>query len=397
MSASGYFPPYMDATGLHLPTYQLILKDNLLQYRNIYGASVYLDIDSSDYQRISAESLKQSDTCNGLQYVYNSRSIMLAVGTALDSIVKPIVRKPASFSTAPVTLAGAANTPVQFGQAQDDNGNVWAIPDSITIGPGGTVQTIAKALVSGPISAAIGAIHIIQQGGTAGWTSITNTAVATLGAVLEPDSSLRARAVASLALPSQTRLAGTTAAIAALPGVTRLNCVENFTGATDANGNPAHSITCVVEGGDQNQIANTIYTNKTIGALTNGTIPIIVTDPVTGVIATISFDRPTYAPIFVSLVITPFLGYSSAVTTAIQNAIFAYLNSLQIGANVTYSALYGAALSVMTQFNSSLTNPLFSIFSLKSGVSVNPTGISDIILSFNQVSQGVLLDIVVTM
>ncbi len=394
--ASGYFAPYIDATGLHLPTYNAILADNLLQYKNIYGASVYLGIDSSDYQRISVESLKQSDTCNALQYVYNSRSILTAVGTALDSIVKPITRKPASFSTAPVTLTGSANTPVNFGQAQDQSGNVWALPTALVIGPGGTVQTIATAVVSGPISAATGAINIIQQGGTAGWTGITNTAAATLGAVLETDSALRARAIASLALPSQTRLAGTTAAIASLPGVTRLNCVENFTGATDANGNPAHSITCVVEGGVQLQIATAIYNNKTIGCLTNGTISTSVQDPVTGVLANISYDTPTYVQIYVSLVINAFTGYSSTVKAAIQTAIVNYLNSLQIGANVTYSALYGAALSVMSQFNASLTNPLFSITTLHSGTSPSPSGTSDIVLTFNEVSQGITANVVIT-
>ena len=167
--------------------------------------------------------------------------------------------------------------------------------------------------------------------------------------------------------------------------------MENPTSAVDALGNPPHSITCVVEGGANQDIANVIYTNKTIGCYTNGTVSNTVVDPVTGVIANINFDRPTYAPVFVTLNINPLTGYSSATTASIQTAVVNYLNSLQIGENVTFSALYGAALSVMPN----LSLPIFSITSLFSGLAPSPTGTADIVLTFNQVSQGITGNVVV--
>jgi uncharacterized phage protein gp47/JayE len=392
MGLSGYFAPFVDQFGLHLPTYTQILTDNIQIYRNIYGQSVYLGTDASDYQDISARSLKQSDTCQAIQLAYNARSVLTAVGTDLDSIVKPTARKLASFSTAPVSLSGVAGTVITNGQVQDTNGNQWTLPSPVTIGGGGTLATTVTAANSGPISAANGVISIISQGGTAGWTGVTNTAPASLGTNVEADSSLRARYVASLALPSSTRLAGTIAAIEALPGVTRNNCVENPTGATDSLGNPAHSITCVIEGGVQLAIAQAIYTNKGPGCFTNGTTTQNVTDPVTGVIASISFDRPTYVPIYVTIVTNHLTGFVSSMLLQIQTAITNYLNSLQIGENVTYSAMWAVASSVMPN----LAQPNFSLASVHIGITATPTGTTDIALTFNEVAQGVLANVVVS-
>lgn len=392
MPLSGYFAPYIDATGLHVPTYAQILADNIQIYRNIYGQSVYLGTNSSDYQEISARSLKQSDTMLALQLSYNAKSVLTAIGTDLDSIVKPIARKPASFSTAAVTLTGTPGTLISAGQVQDINGNVWALPAPVTIGGGGTLATTATAVQAGPISAAIGAISIISGGGTAGWTGVTNTAAASLGTNVEADSSLRARYVQSLALPSRTLLAGTQAAITALSGVTRYNADENFTGSTNANGNPPHSITVVVEGGDPQVIANTIYSNKGIGALTNGTTTETVIDPSTGITASISFDRPTYVPIFVTMVVHPLAGYVSSVTTAIQAALVNYLNSLQIGETVTFSAMYAIASSVMPN----ILLPQFSVTSVFTGTSASPSGTTNISIAFNQVAQGISANVLVT-
>lgn len=391
MAISGYFAPYVDAAGLHLPTYAQILADNIQIYQNFYGQSVYLGLDSSDYQEISARSLKQSDTMAAIQLAYNARSAKTAIGTDLDAIVAPIAREPATFSTAPVQLTGVADTTVTNGQVQDTNGNTWALPSPITFG-GSTLNTTVTAVASGPISAGSGAISIISGGGTSGWTGVTNTSAASLGTFVEADSSLRARYAISLALPSRTLLAGTQAAVEALPGVTRYNADENSTGSTNANGNPAHSITVVVEGGVSQSIANTIYSNKGIGALTNGTTTETVIDPSTGVTASVSFDRPTYVPIFVTIVVNPLAGYTSAVLTLIQTAITNYLNSLQIGENVTYSAMYAVASSVMPN----LALPQFSITSVRTAITATPTGTSDIAITFNEVAQGILANVLVS-
>lgn len=38
-----YFKPYVDSTGLHIPTYNDILEDMIAAMKQIYGDDIYLD------------------------------------------------------------------------------------------------------------------------------------------------------------------------------------------------------------------------------------------------------------------------------------------------------------------------------------------------------------------
>ena len=61
-----YFAPYIDAAGLHIPTYADILEDLVQQAKLIYGQDIYLDNDSQDYQFISAFAAKAYDVMQGI-------------------------------------------------------------------------------------------------------------------------------------------------------------------------------------------------------------------------------------------------------------------------------------------------------------------------------------------
>jgi hypothetical protein len=166
-------------------------------------------------------------------------------------------------------------------------------------------------------------------------------------------------------------LAGTTAEVNAVSGVTRTNILENQTGTTDSFGNLGHSLTCVVEGGTDLAVATAIFTNRGIGPNTQGaTVPTMtivpVTDPNSGNITDIGFVRPTYVDVFIGIAIHGLTAaYTTATQAAIVAALVAYLNSLSIGEEVTQSALYFAAGAV----NASQTQPTFSIRELTLGTS----------------------------
>lgn len=370
-----YSAPTISAGGLSVPNYSDIQTKLNTAFQSIFGSTVYLAASQPDYQWISAVALALSDMMGGIQLAYNSRSPLTAIGAALDEVVKMngLARLVPTPSTAVLTLSGTPGTVVNGGVVEDVNGIYWALPATVTIGIGGTVSVSATCQTLGPISAQPGTITQPIQGLTAGWTSVTNAGPAVVGTSVEADSNLRARQSVSVALPSSTRLAGTIAGIEATLGVTRNNCLENQTGATDAYGNLGHSLTCVVEGGTDLAVATSIYSNRGLGCNTQGaTVPTMtivnVTDPQTGQVTPIGFVRPTYVPIFVGILIH---GLTSAFTTAtqarIKAALVAYLNSLQIGEVVTLSALYGVALSAMTN----LSLPTYSVRSLTLGTTAS--------------------------
>ena len=375
MSTPPYVAPYVGPAGLVVPSYQSILADNLQAFLNIYGQNQYVGQDSPIYQLLSIISLKQSDTNLALQLAYNQSSPQTAVGAGLDRAVKMngLARLPYTFSTAPVTLTGTAGKTITNGAAQDQNGNLWSLPTPLTF-TGSTLSTVATCTTPGNVTASVGTITIIATP-TLGWTSVTNTAAATPGAPVETDSELRARQSISVALPALTPLAATVAALLATSGVTRIapgyptpggpgSSIENPTGATDSWGNPAHSVSFVVEGGTDLAVATTIYDKKTIGCFTNGTTTVAVVDPSTGYTEDISFYRPTYEPVFVLMALQ---GYgatpTSATLTAVQTALVTYLNELSIGETVSLAALTYEAMAI----NASLTAPGFGVQAVSMG------------------------------
>lgn len=390
-----YAAPTITATGLIIPTYQDILQDLIDNFKNIYGQNVYLGVDSADYQMLSVFALKMSDTVQLLQLIYNNRAPVSAIGAALDSIVKlnGIARKAPTYSTVVLTLTGTAGTIILGGVVQDTNGNRWDLPNSVTIGVGGTVNATATCETAGAISADAGTVTAIVTP-TAGWASVTNAAQAVVGQNVEADSALRARQAISTELPSITMLAGTIAGIAATLGVTRYNVLENPTNVVDSYGNPPHSITAVVEGGTDADVAQTIYNNRGIGCYTNGTTVVNVTDPNNGGITMpIRFYRPTYVDIYVTLDIHTLTGWTSAVEDAIKAAIANYLNNLAIGELLTISGLYAAAMSVLA----SITQPSFSVRAVFADITPAPVVSNDIPMLFYQVTRGNIANVTVNL
>ena len=57
-----YFPPYIDETGMHIPTYSDIRDDLISSMKEIFGNDIYIDEDSQDYQQISIFAKKIFDT-----------------------------------------------------------------------------------------------------------------------------------------------------------------------------------------------------------------------------------------------------------------------------------------------------------------------------------------------
>lgn len=403
MSSVPYFAPFIDSAGLHVPDYASIEAYEIAQFQSVFGQSVYGGNDSADIQWISIFSLMINDAFNTAELAINARSPLTAVGGDLDSIVKinGIARNGATASTAVLTVTGTPGTVLTNAVAQDINNYLWDLPISLTIPNTGTINVTAVCETIGAIAAAPGTITSISTP-TSGWTGVTNASVAIIGLPTESDSQLRARFALSVSLPSKTLVAGTLAGIAAVANVSRYNqgqptpggpgtSVENPTGGVDSWGNPAHSISMVVEGGADLDVATAIYNNKCPGCLTNGTTPVIVTDPVSGASMVISFFRPTYIPIYVILNVHGLSGYTTAVQAAIQLAVTNYLNGLQIGENVTISGLYAAAMAVMPN----ILLPQFSVQSLYAATTPTPTTSTDITIPFNDVAQGTLANIIV--
>ena len=108
-----YFPPYIDASGIHMPTYEDRLQDLLSAYRTIFGQEAELSPAVPDYQLLSVFAKALDDTSALVLQAYNSRNPAYASGQALDLLLPQygITRNPGesdASARARMRLASAA-------------------------------------------------------------------------------------------------------------------------------------------------------------------------------------------------------------------------------------------------------------------------------------------------
>ena len=82
-----YFAPYIDGTGIHMPTYEDRLSDLCEAYRNIFGVDAELNTAVPDYQLLSVLVKALDDTSALVVQAYNSRNPQYAAGNALDLLL----------------------------------------------------------------------------------------------------------------------------------------------------------------------------------------------------------------------------------------------------------------------------------------------------------------------
>ena len=340
-----YQAPYIDEAGLHISSYNDIRDSLVEEMRAIYGNDIYLDNDSQDYQMICAFALMAYDVQQALLLAYNNISPATATGTGLDRVValNGIRRAAASYSTCLVKLTGTAGTTISNGVVQDSRGIQWRLPKSVTISNDGTATALATCTTIGRITAATGDINTMVTP-TRGWTSVINEVPAIAGVNQETDSALRSKQKISTANPSSTVFEGTIGAVANVDGVARYAAYENDTD-TERDGLPPHSITMVVDGGTDQDVAQAIYLHKTPGCYTNGDIEVNVSGSLTEI--PIRFYRPHYVDVAVKVSIKTLTGYTDATASQIKANIYDYINGLAIGETLYAPNLNGPILSAL--------------------------------------------------
>ena len=82
-----YFAPYINGTGLHMPTYEDRLSDLVSAYRSIFGIDAEMSEAVPDYQLLSVFAKALDDTSALVLQAYNSRNPLYASGNALDLLL----------------------------------------------------------------------------------------------------------------------------------------------------------------------------------------------------------------------------------------------------------------------------------------------------------------------
>lgn len=294
-----------------------------------------LDSNTDAGQVIAVVADKIAEAWQVIQAVYASQYRQSAEGASLDALVDLIglQRQPPAAGRVTLTGTGVNGTILPAGRSVRDPARPaveWITLSSVTIS-GGVYSVEAQASVTGPIPANAGTLTQIVTP-VAGWTTVTNPADAAVGKDIETDRALRQRMLDLFAGSGARSTASIRSAVLRVAGVVEAYVFENPSDSENDDGVPGHNIEVVVDGGDDLEIAQAIYDNKsegigTFSAQSGGGIAV----DVRGESVVIAFSRPIDVPIFVYVQIES-NGMNSNVVADVKARLATYGNSLPIGA-----------------------------------------------------------------
>ena len=349
--------------------------------RAIFGQSINLDPDTIDGQTLGIFAEAVSNLDQLIEDVYHSLSPSSATGAALSRLVQlnGIRRIGGTYSTCDVLCVGQQGTLIPAGsliKSTATNATFQTTADA-TIDASGQVLVSCRATEMGATLAPAGTLTKIDTP-LYGWQTASNPQDAIAGRAEETDEQLRVRRALSTSAPAQSILDGIYGALANLPGVLQARVYENDQDTVQpVTGLAPHSLYCVVEGGQIQDILRTIWLKKTAGVTLLGNTTGTVTDSL-GNQHTIRFGRPVDTNIYVSVNISTRPGWPTDGGVRIQNALCAWAQAeMQIGQEVIQSRLFNPINSV----------PGHSVTSLFIGTSANPTGQANIAVPFNSLAR----------
>lgn len=200
-----------------------------------------------------------------------------ATGKYLDALAAlyGLDRKISEPTVVNCVLTGLKGTVIPYGAiAQDSLGNQYrhSAANGAQIDDTGSVTTTFTAINHGPLEVAAGSVNRIVTT-IAGWDSITNPTAGVIGRDEETDAELRNRMIGSYAVNATGYVEAIEANLAALEGVLDVRVLENPTNAEITQYGVSiepHSILIAIVGGEDSDIARTIYQRKDAGCGTTG-------------------------------------------------------------------------------------------------------------------------------
>lgn len=225
-----------------------------------------------------------------------------------------------------------------------------------------------------------------------GVQSVTNTAAIEGGSDIETDESLRDRAQEELGEGSRATANSLINKAKALDGVLSVSIFINDTNQdnTDTGGLPDHAFELVVLGGNQQEIGSMIRNTKAAGdtsyAGANGTAVSVDVELDNGQMVPTEYSEPNPIDIYIDLELEKDDNYAG--DDAVKNSIVNYIGGLTARGNedpgdllVGDDVIYGRVEYAIRDVEG-----VYDITSLSVGTADDPTGTSDISISYADVA-----------
>ena len=347
-------------------------------YKLIFGENIDVTPQSVFGQIIGIHSEREADLWEQSETIYNAFYPSTAQGAQLSNLVtlNGIVRQNATSSTVTITCSGTDGTVIPIGSivSTSDTKEQFVSIATGTIS-GGSVDIAFESVTAGAIEAIAGTLTVIDTP-IFGWASADNASGAQLGQNEETDAELRERRIQSTQALGQNLVDSLFAQILNLDDVTSSLVVSNGTDAT-VDGIPPHQFLTVIEGGDVEEIAATIWKNTPQGIDSHGALTETITDS-QGFPQDINYSRPAEKEIYFKLTISTDLDFPASGEEDIKSAMVAFGSSnFGIGDDVLLSQFY-------TPINET---PGITSIDLRMGLTPSPTATSNLVIDYEEISK----------
>jgi len=371
-------------TGLVLPTDAAILAGVQSDQQAAFGGNLSLSLSSPQGQLAQALAAIVSDKNAQIAEIVNQVDPANAAGVMQDAIgaIYFMKRIAASGTVVAGTCNGLAGTVIPAGAiAQDTAGNQYALLSPVTIASSGSVIGQFQCLTTGPIACEVGTLTTIYKA-TSGWESVTNTTAGVPGVNEESRADFELRRQNSVGVNSLNSIQSVLAAVLSVPNVIDAYVTDNSTNAT-VNTGPTNypiignSIYVAVAGGAAADVAQAIWSKKSLGCAYNGSTTFTYTDSSTGVLPyptyTVKWETPTSVPVFFKVTIVNNTSVPANITQLVQDAILAAFNGQDGGSR----ARIGSTLYAGRYFSgiAAIGNGV-ELLSIGIGTSADPTATS---------------------
>lgn len=321
---------YINATGVIIPDTSQNRQEVEDEWKALFGADLIIDPESPEGLFITQETLQRDAIAINNADLANQINPNLAGGVFLDAIFsftngRRASGQPSVFTAAP-DLTGVPGTFIPEGTlARTVNGDLFQSTADLTLDGVGQGSVGFQSVDDDKIQVGIGELNQIETP-VLGWETITNTVAATPGQSQESDQAARRRRRQTLAAQGRSTPEATISNVLNVEDVQSVSFRENVSNSAQLIDNVnmvPHSIFVCVEGGLDSDVAAAILNAKSSGSNYNGSTTVAVTEPASGQVYDVKFERPDVVGIEAQLTVSAGSSVQDP-ETAVKEAILRY-------------------------------------------------------------------------
>lgn len=357
-------------TGVSVPDTPSVLAGVLQDYNTAFGGNLNISNVATPQGYLAQETTANIQAVYAaIAWLFNNVDPAYASGRMQDAIARIyfLSRKAATKTTVSALCTGSPGVTLPAGsQAKDEDGNTYSSVSAGTFDRSGQATITFACDAPGPISCPASSLTRIMVA-VSGWDAITNTEPGIPGSAIENREDFESRRYQSVAKNSIGSTQSILGSVFDLPDVTDCYVIDNPSGETVTAGATdypllPHSVYVGVVGGEDQEIAQTIWSKKDLGCDMNGNTTVTVYDD--SALSSpypeyqITFNRPTGVPILFAITIRQNTLLPSDIVTQIQTAVMSAFNGEvdgidreRMASSIYASTYYGVITSLSNQID----------------------------------------------